>query len=44
MGALYKGFIVTAITSLIIMYPVTEFNCWFKNKIIIIMQVQFLQV
>ena len=24
MGALYKGFIVTAITSLIIMYPVTE--------------------
>ena len=24
MGALYKGFIVTAITSLIILYPVTE--------------------
>ncbi len=25
MGALYKGFIVTAVTSLIIMYPITEF-------------------
>ena len=24
MGALYKGFIVTAITSLIILYPVTD--------------------
>ena len=24
MGALYKGFIVTAITSLLILYPVTD--------------------
>ena len=31
MGALYKGFIVTAITSLIIMYPVTESIIGFKS-------------
>ncbi len=31
MGALYKGFIVTAITSLIIMYPVTESVIGLKN-------------
>ena len=31
MGALYKGFIVTALTSLIIMYPVTENLIGLKN-------------
>ena len=31
MGALYKGFIVTAITSLIIMYPVTDSIIGMKN-------------
>tara|TARA_B100000575_G_scaffold293173_1_gene303736 strand:+ start:368 stop:2473 length:2106 start_codon:yes stop_codon:yes gene_type:complete len=31
MGALYKGFIVTALTSLIIMYPVTETIIGFKS-------------
>ena len=31
MGALYKGFIVTAVTSLIIMYPVTDSISWDKN-------------
>ena len=25
MGALYKGFVVTAITSLIILYPITDY-------------------
>ena len=31
MGALYKGFIVTALTSLLIMYPVTEAIIGFKS-------------
>ena len=31
MGALYKGFIVTALTSLLIMYPVTEAIVGLKN-------------
>ncbi len=31
MGALYKGFIVTAVTSLIIMYPVTDSIIGFQN-------------
>ena len=44
MGALYKGFIVTAVTSLIIMYPVTDVYSWFKSNLhIIIMQEQFFQ-
>ena len=36
MGALYKGFIVTAITSLIIMYPVTD-NVGLTARTIIIL-------
>ena len=31
MGALYKGFIVTAISSLIILYPVTDYVIGFEN-------------
>ena len=31
MGALYKGFIVTAITSLLIMYPVIDLTACQKN-------------
>ena len=32
MGALYKGFIVTAITSLLIMYPVTDTIIGLKDE------------
>ena len=31
MGALYKGFIVTAISSLVILYPVTDYVIGFEN-------------
>ena len=31
MGALYKGFVVSAITSLIILYPVTDFVLGLEN-------------
>ena len=31
MGALYKGFIVSALTSLIILYPVTDYVLGLEN-------------
>ena len=30
MGALYKGFIVTAIISLVLLYPITSKNYWIR--------------
>ena len=32
MGALYKGFVVSALASLIILYPVTDFVLGLENK------------
>ena len=32
MGALYKGFVVSALTSLIILYPVTDFVLGLENS------------